>query len=178
MDKTFCIFGDSVTQAAYVKVGWVDLLRQYLEEKYCNDFVNVFNLGIGGNTTGDILKRFSSEAQSRYPTSIIFAIGINDTKLNNPKEFRANLEKLIELAKKFTSEITFVGLVLGDWKGEELFSQEKTKNYNNILKEVAETRECKFIQLENILDSKDFMDGFHPNEQGHRKMFEVVKKYF
>ena len=43
MDKTYLIFGDSVTQAAYVKVGWVDLLSRYLEGKYPNDFVNVFN---------------------------------------------------------------------------------------------------------------------------------------
>ena len=46
MDRTYCIFGDSVTQAAYVKTGWVDLLKQCLESKYSDDFINVFNLSI------------------------------------------------------------------------------------------------------------------------------------
>lgn len=46
-DRTYCIFGDSVTQAAYIETPWVDLLREYLEKKYSNDFINVFNLGVG-----------------------------------------------------------------------------------------------------------------------------------
>lgn len=28
------------------------------------------------------------------------------------------------------------------------------------------------------LDFSDFQDGLHPNEQGHRKIFEVIKNYF
>lgn len=178
MDKTYCIFGDSVTQAAYIKVGWVDQLRHYLEDKYCDDFINVFNLGIAGNTTGDILKRFKGEALSRKPTSIIFAVGINDTKYSSPIKFKANLGKLVKLAKRFSSNITFVGLVLGDWTGDEPFSQEKTRDYNQIINGVVELKKCKFIRLQDKLDSKDFMDGLHPNDQGHKKMFEVIKKYF
>ena len=178
MDKTYCIFGDSVTQAAYVKTGWVDLFRQYLEEKYKNDFINVFGLGVGGNTTEYILKRFESEASARNPGVILFAVGINDTKFYNPTEFSTNLEKLIDLAKKFTLDITFVGLVLGGWKGKELFSQEKTANFNRIIKDVSESCGCKFIQLQEILKPEDFMDGLHPNEKGHQKMFETIKKYY
>jgi lysophospholipase L1-like esterase len=177
MDKSYCIFGDSVIQAAYVKVSWVTLLKQYLEDKYKDGFINVFNLGIGGNTTGDLLKRFNSEALSRSPTTIIFAVGIDDTKYYNPIQFKSNLEKLIKLAKGFTPEIIFVGLVLGDWTGDEPFSRERTTNYNQIIKEVAESKECKFIQLQDKLNSRDFRDGLHPNDQGHRKMFEVIKKY-
>ena len=178
MDKTYCIFGDSVTQAADVKAGWVDLLRQYLESKYSDDFIDVFNLGIGGNTTGDILKRFKNEALARKPSLIIFAAGINDTKDNNSIEYRTNLEKLVKLAKEFTLKIFFVGLVLGNWTGNDPFSQKKTTLYNRIIKEIAKLRECKFIELQNVLVPEDFQDGLHPNEQGHRKMFEVIKKYF
>lgn len=178
MDRTYCIFGDSVAQASYVKTGWVELLRQYLEDKYKDGFINVFNLGIGGNTTEDILKRFKTEALSRNLSSIIFAVGINDTKYNDSEQFRSNLEKLVGLAKEFTPKITFVGLVLGNWTGDEPFSQKRTTNYNQIIKEVAESKECAFIQLQDKLNTKDFQDGLHPNEQGHRKMFEVIKKYF
>lgn len=178
MDKIFCIFGDSVSQAAYVRVGWVDLLRQYLEDKYSDDNVSVFNLGIGGNTAKDILKRFNGEALSRNPTSVIFAVGINDTKSTNPKEFKTNLEKLVRLAKEFSPEITFVGLVLGNWAGNEPFSQEKTTEYNKILKQIADLNGCSFIGLQEKLKPENFMDGLHPNEQGHRRMFEIIKKYY
>jgi len=178
MDKTYCIFGDSVTQAGYVKVGWVDLLRQYLEEKYKDDFINVFNLGINGNTSSNVLKRFENEALVRNPSSILFAVGINDTKDYNPKQFKANIEKLIGIANKFSQDITFVGLVLGDWQGEDPFNRDRTTKYNELIKEVTKQKECKFIPLQDILYPEDFMDGLHPNDQGHKKMFEVIKGYF
>ncbi|MEK7127392.1 MAG: GDSL-type esterase/lipase family protein, partial [Patescibacteria group bacterium] len=119
MDKTYCIFRDSVTQAGYVKTGWVEMLRQYLEEKYPDNFVSVFNLGINGETTDNVLTRFDNECLVRRPTDIIFAVGINDTKDYDAKQFKDNIEKLISLGNKFTKDITFVGLVLGDWQGEE-----------------------------------------------------------
>ena len=178
MDKTYCIFGDSVAQAAYVKAGWVELLRQYLEEKYQGDFVNVFNLGVGGDTAKDVLERFETESAARKPTNVIFAVGINDTKFYASENFRVNLEMLIGLAKKVTSEVTLVWLVLGDWKGDEPFSREKTTDFNNIIKKVAVSNGCKFISLQDVLEPEDFMDGLHPNEQGHSKMFEVIKKFF
>ncbi len=178
MDKTYCIFGDSVTQAAYVKVGWVQLFQQYLENKYKDDFVNVFELGIGGNTTDDILKRLQYEASSRNPNFILFAVGINDTKFGSTEQFKSNLIKLIEQAKTFTQEITFIGLVLGDYKGDEPFTTEKATDYNRIIKEVSDSNNCKFVQLQEMLKPSDFMDDLHPNEQGHQKMFEVIKVNF
>ena len=178
MEKRFCIFGDSVTQAGYVKAGWVELLKYYLEKKYPNDDISVCNLGINGDTVDNILKRFETEAAPRYPTDIIFAVGINDTKSYNEKTFTENVHKLISLAKKFTSKITFIGLVLGDWSGGEPFSQKRTANYNRIIKELVEANNYEFIPLQDKITAQDFMDGLHPNNSGHRKMFEEIKKYF
>lgn len=197
MEKTYCVFGDSVTQAAYVRNSWVNLLKADLEEKFQDDFVNVFNLGVDGNTTNDILARFENESAARIPTSIIFAVGVNDStyiqSISRPitpeNVFESNLEKLIDLAIKFSKDITFVGLVLGDdsilkplpgWTEnyEWSYDRKRTENYNNILETVAGSENCKFIQLLDKLKSEDFEDGLHPNEQGHRKMYEIIKKYF
>lgn len=191
----YCIFGDSVTQATYVKVGWVGLLKQFLEEKYQGDFVNVFNLGVSGNTSEDILKRFEDESSVRKPTEIIFAVGVNDSgyfgihskPIVEENKFASNLEELIKKAKKFAQKITFVGLVLGDdsllqpFPGSstnKAYSRERVKVYDKIVKDVPEKNGCKFIYVMNKLDFGDFQDGLHPNEQGHKKMFEVIKEYF
>jgi len=174
MDKSYCIFGDSVTQAAYVKEAWVDLLRAYLEDKFPNDFVNVFNLGVGGNTTNDILKRFNEESLVRVPTSIIFAVGINDSSYIEKNLFKSNLEKLCDLAIKFSTDITFVGPVLS----VDSRDRKRVEDYNNVLETVVLSRNFKFIQLLDKLAPQDFIDGLHPNEQGHGKMFEIIKKYF
>ena len=178
MDKTYCVFGDSVTQAAYVPVGWVELLRQYLEQRYAQDFINVFNLGIGGDTTSDVLRRFNSEALLRNPTSVIFAVGINDTKEDNPEKFENNLAELIGEAKRYTQGIIFIGLVLGDWQGVDPFSQDKTTRYNQLIKKIVRPKDCGFISLQEKLNAEDFQDGLHPNTQGHQKMFEVIREYF
>lgn len=197
MDKTYCVFGDSISQAAYVRNSWVNLLKADLEEKFQDDFVNVFNLGIDGNTTNDILARFENESTARIPTSIIFAIGVNDSayiqSISRPiiaeKVFESNLKKLIALAVKFSKDITFVGLVLGDdsilkplpggtENYEWSYDRKRTENYNNILETITRSENCKFIQLLDQLGPEDFQDGLHPNDQGHRKMFEIIKKYF
>lgn len=194
MDKTICVFGDSVVQAAYIKRNWVDLLKNHLEEKYTNDFVNVFNLGIGGNTTDDVLDRFESELETRGATTIIFGIGVNDSgyfkitskPIVEQARFVSNLEKIINLAKKYSQDIIFVGLVLGDdsllqpfpgsSKGKS-YERERTESYDELLKTTVEKVGCKYIYLYDKLEFRDFLDGLHPNESGHRKMFEEIKKY-
>ncbi len=195
MDRTYCIFGDSVTQASYVKDSWADLLKPLLETKHSDSSVNVFNLGIGGNTTTDIVNRFNNEASARLPTDIIFALGVNDSAyligdgsaITDEEQFKANLLSLIERAHKFTQNITFVGAVLGDdsilkpfpgsSKGKS-YSAQRTQKYDNMLKELAENNNCKFIYVLDKLNKEDFQDGLHPNEQGHQKMFRVIKEYF
>lgn len=195
MEKNYCIFGDSVTQAPYVKIGWVGLFRQFLEEKNQKDSVNIFNLGVSGNTSEDILKRFDAEASVREPTDIIFAVGINDSgyfripskPVVEESKFVLNLEELIAKARKFSQDITFIGLVLGDdsilkpfpeSSTGHSYTRERAKAYDRIIKEMSEKKGCRFVYIMDKLDSADFQDGLHPNEQGHRKMFEVIKKYF
>ena len=91
------------------------------------------------------------------------------------------------MARKFTQDIIFVGLVLGDdsilkpfpeSSTGKSYSQDQVDAYDKIIKEIAEKRGCKFIKLLNELSFDDFQDGLHPNEPGHKKMFEVIKKYF
>jgi len=195
MDKTFCVFGDSVTQAAYIKTGWVDLLRNFLEEKYPDDSVNVFNLGIGGNTSSDIVNRFKPESAARNPTDIVFAFGVNDSgyfrTLDKPivqlEEFVTNVQTLITQAKEFTQNITFIGLTLGNdsilkpFPGSsrgKSYDASRVKKYDETLKEIVEKNSCRFISLANILVAEDFMDGLHPNDKGHSKMFTEIKKFY
>ena len=195
IDKTYCVFGDSVTQAAYIKTSWVDMLRIYLEKKYSNDFINVFNLGVGGNTSDDVAKRFKFESIMRAPTDIIIAVGVNDSgyfrtpdkPIVSEVNFDKNITSLITEAKEFTGNITFVGLVLGDdsilkpfpdsSQGKS-YKYERVEEYNRRVQEMAQTNSCRFIQLFEKLKPEDFLDGLHPNDQGHKKIFEEVKKYF
>ncbi|MCX6743407.1 MAG: GDSL-type esterase/lipase family protein, partial [Candidatus Parcubacteria bacterium] len=89
------IFGDSITYGAWDKEGgWVARLRKFVDEKIFADpnYYNIIlNLGISGNNSTDILRRFEFELQQRIKEEgeivIIFAFGTNDAQLFNG-EFR------------------------------------------------------------------------------------------
>jgi lysophospholipase L1-like esterase len=163
--------------------------------KYKDDCVNLFNLGVGGNTGGDILKRFEAESAVRLPTDIIFSFGINDSAyFDNPTKpvventnFKTNLQNLIKQSKTISQNVTFIGPVLGDDSilqqlpgrfTEKSYTKERAIEFDDIIKETSATNKCSYIHLMDKLNFEDFLDGLHPNDRGHKKMFEEIKKYF
>src|SRR3989344_8696771 len=116
MEHTVCVFGDSGVYGGYAENNWAHKLRLYLEDS-SDEGRFLYALGIVGNTSVDILDRFEKEALPRKPTSIIFGVGKNDSayfldsgkSLVGEKLFKSNILKLTDLAKKFTTNITFVG---------------------------------------------------------------------
>jgi lysophospholipase L1-like esterase len=83
MQKIF-IFGDSIAYGAWDPAGgWVERLRQWLFVTTQGEYnlgTFLYNLSIVGDTTADLLKRFTPEIEARQPGDMIFfAVGINDT---------------------------------------------------------------------------------------------------
>ena len=74
--QTICVFGDSIAWGASdsEKGGWVERLKIYMGEHRSG---NVYNLGVSGDTTNDLLERFEQEAKARESDVIIFAVGTN-----------------------------------------------------------------------------------------------------
>ena len=105
-----CIFGDSIAYgfSDLEKGGWVNRLRLYVENEHPEWACQVYNQGVSGDDTNDLLNRFKTEAEAREPEIIIFAIGINDSmyieKQQNSRvaleQFKENLKELLTQAKK------------------------------------------------------------------------------
>ena len=185
------IFGDSITWGAYdpEQGGWATRLRNYFEEKDSN--TNVYNLGISGDTTADLLERIETETKSREPNLIIFAIGINDAQFIHSTnglrvsldEFQQNLAKLLSVAKKFTDKVVFVGLTKVDeskttpipWNTDKSYTNENIKRLDSAIEKFCEDNKLKFIPMESVIGNDDLIDGLHPNTRGHIKMFERMK---
>lgn len=185
------IFGDSITWGAYdpEQGGWATRLRNYFEEK--DNDIDVYNLGISGDTTADLLSRIEVEAKSREPNLIIFSIGINDAQFIHSTnglrvaldEFQQNIAKLFSIAKKFTDKIVFVGLTKVDeskttpipWDTDKSYTNENIKRLDNAIKKFCEDRKLKFIPLDSVVGNDDLIDGLHPNTKGHIKIFNRMK---
>ncbi len=199
------VFGDSIAYGIWDKKGgWVQRLREFLDEKTLSDSELkhiIYNLAVSGATTEDLLERFKFEMKQRIgeeETISIFAIGINDSQfLHNkrrfrilPEESRENLQRLIDLAKKFSSKIVFVGITPVDeskttsipWNTNKSYKNDYIKKYNEIIKSVCEKNKVCFIEIFGdwiTLDYKNLLkDGLHPNSDGHKKIFETVKSFF
>ncbi|MCK4782020.1 hypothetical protein KAS79_03830 [Candidatus Parcubacteria bacterium] len=204
-----CVFGDSISYGAwdYEQGGWVQRLRRFLDRKFIDseDYFVVYNLGIDGDATKDLLKRFEFEAPLRMlrmseneETIIIFEIGVNDACfVESQKEFMTELEKFEEnlqelshLARSYSLKIVFIGLTPVEeikvtplpWsKTGKSYKNEYIRKYNEIIKSVCTENKIYFIEIFEKwieLDYKNLLeDGLHPNSKGHEKIFEIVKDF-
>lgn len=194
--KIFC-FGDSITYGG--SYCWASQLRRYMEEKGKKDSANVYNLGVKGDSSRELLNRFENEIDVREPEEdslIVFQIGINDsqwikTKNNNRvqlEEFRQNLEKIWFKARQRTENIIFLGLTPVvesevdpvDWNSNKAYRTKEVRKYEDELFRFCQQKDLKFIELYDLFLENGYnellKDGIHPNERGHEKIFEAVKK--
>ena len=193
-DTNIFIFGDSITYGACDSEfgGWVNRLRISLENNKDNIYYNTFNLGISGEISEELVKRFNHEFLARYKantrTIIIFAIGINDTLDINGKDlvkieaFKNNILELIKQAKHYTDEICFIGLTKIDerlmipvsWDNERSYFNEKIIKFDNEIELICKDKKIKYIYMYDLLSVDELDDGLHPNSEGHKKMFERI----
>jgi lysophospholipase L1-like esterase len=195
------VFGDSISHGKwdYKMGGWVQRLSNFLDEKGLSDpnfDYSVYNLSISGDTTEEIFERFEFEAKQRLKEEggiIIFAIGLNDSCSGrlavSPAKFRENIQKLIDLARKFSSKIIFIGLTPVEdskvnpmpWAPDMSYSLKAVKKYNEILKSVSNENNVYFVEIFEGFVKENYkellQDGAHPNSKGHKKIFEIVKDF-
>jgi len=192
-DINICIFGASITWGAYdaEKGGWVERLKIHFFNQEDENYASVYNLAVSGATTDDLLKRFDVECEARRPNIVVFSIGNNDSSLVKSlqsnrmpiEEFRENLEKLSEKARKFTEKIVFVGLSRVDeaktkpvyWNEDAWYVNAEIEKYDAIIEKFCREKNLKYISLRGILKDGDWEDGLHPNAKGHEKIFEKIK---
>lgn len=201
------VFGNSITYGAWdIEGGWVTRLRRFLDEKVIAsqgelDYL-VYNLGISGGTTEELVHRLKSEAKSRLEeegeTIIIFGmITINDSYFiysqNGHKisidQSKQNVEKLIELAKQITPIVLFVGNTVVDetktkpisWDADKSYTNEYIRQYDEAVKSICQFKKVPFLELMGNFLSQDYVnmleDGLHPNTAGHKWMFERVQEF-
>lgn len=192
------VFGDSLTYGAWdSQGGWCDRIKRKLHAltiKHKAIKLQMFNLGIGGETSRALVKRLASELQTRHraawPAVVILATGANDTRYSesdqNPAvpeaEFRANLKQLIDLARQYTKQILLVGLApvqndLQPFKGT-LLSNALLQKYDQALTEIALEQALIKVELFAAFQAADTnlysSDGVHPNDLGHELIESLV----
>ncbi|MDR0229811.1 MAG: SGNH/GDSL hydrolase family protein [Flavobacteriaceae bacterium] len=203
MKSTNCLFfGDSITFGEYdgVHGGWVDALKRYSYDKFYNEGkneVNVYNLGIGGESTEGLLKRLKIEIEARTTIGtnlVFFFYGANDLVVRNGlntmevEQFATNLKEAIAIAHGIGAEVCLISVLpIADAVEGIASSTGKVRTTDRILlfneKGKAIAKECKVDYVDLYNDfwkcKEEWLsrDGVHPNEKGYAWISEKMKVY-
>ena len=197
-NKNMLVFGASIVYGAadLEKGGWAWRLNLFVSGKTQWD-VHAYNLGVSGDTSDDLLKRFGFECdQRRKPGMILIAIGTNDSQYIDepgnyhvpPERFRENLMKLLDMAKARTGKVAFIGLMPVDerktmpipWKTDTYYTKGNVEKYDRIAREACNEKQVPYIDMMKVFPEaaeEFFSDGLHPNAKGHQMVFEAVKQF-
>lgn len=208
MAKLF-FFGDSITLGAWdTGGGWANRLIRTVMGRVIDDngfYCEPHNLGVSGDTVAGLLKRLDNEIAVRrdpYNKSetiqIVFAIGNNDAQYLKDKSrpiftseaFEENLRQLIALAQKYTSNISFIGLLPVDearvnpvpWAPAIAYTNEHIRRIDDIIHNVCAELGLAYLPLyEKWIALPDYssllIDGDHPNSDGHALMAQQISDF-
>ncbi len=191
-------FGDSLTAGFGVSDNetWPYLNSERLD-------ADLDNYAVSGATTFDVIRQVETFNSSTGEKMIFLWVGANDAKkLFEPSVFRNNYEQLLEKLSEVENAHVFVMTIpdasrlpvaedvendvnrIAQRLGFGQISvrglvQEVISVYNRIIKQTAEEHDVTVIEMyqpmEAMNDTLITEDGFHPNEQGHKRIEERIR---
>lgn len=192
------VFGASITKGHYDRElgGWPNRLDLYIMGKDVD--APVYNLGVSGDTTADLMERMKSEVKSRLLPDedliILISAGINDSVIVDGNKERVKIEKFIEnlkvlwlIAKRHAKKVIFVGFNPVDkradpipWRPEYSYNLERVGQFNQAAREFCQENDVDFIDVFSEWEREDYSrlleDGLHPNAEGHEMIFQAVRR--
>jgi len=197
------VFGDSITYGIWDTAGgWVQRLRTHYDKLQLADNPfeyeqpSIFNMGVGGDDTNDVLMRFDADTKGRIwhdeEFAFIFAVGINDSYTSDdkkeftPAQYGRNLQLLISKARKFSNKILFVGITPVDetqrvQEKDTLYINKRILEFEEVLCQICEQDSLPYVSVYQTLKDEMvdgvrlFDDGLHPNDTGHELIFQLVR---
>lgn len=184
--NNFIFIGDSLTFGYGVPKSkcWVEIFKSSSLSKDMN--LNIINKGINGNTTTDMLNRFTEDVAMLNPKKIFIMGGTNDLLSNRPINLIiVNIELMLKEALTTTQDV-FLGIPPKIIKEDayRLFMPSSTYNYcESTLPELSKEliKLCKkykvnYIDFYNLTQkinpSGIFLDGIHFTEEGHKLLLQ------
>jgi acyl-CoA thioesterase-1 len=169
---TIVAFGDSLTAGYGVKAdeSFAAQLQMALQAK--GHKVKIVNAGVSGDTTAGGLERLDWSLQPK-PDGVILELGANDALRGvDPKETRANLDKILAKLKAENIDVLIAGM-----KAPSNWGADYQKEFDAIYPELATKYGATLYPffLEGVALDRAFIqaDGLHPTAKG---VAEIVKR--
>lgn len=185
---TIVILGDSLSAgmgASDITTTYPHQLAKILTKEY-NEVI-VTNLGIPGITTKELIAFELQKAVGLKPDHILLLIGTNDVhNLVTNKEFEENYQTIVKETKyKSDAQLTVMTIPYLGHKElinfpYDLFLNNRTQVFNEIIKKIAAENSLKVIDLYTLTlprlgDTSYYSkDMFHPGDKGYALWAEII----
>ena len=188
--KKIVFFGDSITYGQYVEPEyiWTTIITNNVSK---NKDLITFRNAVSGETSRQLLLRYSRDVQEIKPDILTIQCGLNDCNYwlsdngvprVSKESYKANLNEMIDRAEAFNiKKIIFIGShhVTKKITGP-ITLEESRREYNQIFKEVSQNRQIIYIDIESQFDNiNEYLldDGIHLSEKGHIKYAEIIEPF-
>ena len=173
--------------------GWVGHLRRFLEDR--DPGAAVFNLGIGGQTSADLLERMERELAPRTPDTVIIGSGLNDLYRtapdNEPRipvdQFERNVRRLIEIARGLDAATIVVPTLNPIERSPTplngvFYLASDTHAYNDAILRCADGPDVHVLPFHEAKGfstaSGTLADQIHPSTTGHTLLADIAMDLF
>lgn len=147
-------FGDSITQAGVERGGYIDLIRQEVQQRSAGDKYELIGAGIGGNKVYDLYLRLDDDVLARKPDLVVIYVGINDvwhktsgtgTDLDKYEKFYVAIIKKLQAGNIKVAVCT--PTVIGELKNDANPQDKDLNAYSEVVRRLATTYQCTLIDL-------------------------------
>ncbi|HFU76419.1 MAG TPA: hypothetical protein ENK66_09260 [Arcobacter sp.] len=190
MPKTNITFiGDSFVEGYGdpLSLGWVGRVCQYSKKSNPNINLQITNLGIRGETSGDILNRYNAVITKEQLNStnniIVLSFGTNDCiqyYFNGSVDIQKSIKNMVLLITKAKEDFDTVLFVLPPCIAETDINK-RIKELIDVYIPILESLNVKYINLyETLLDNEIWQyetakyDGAHPRENGYEEFAKLI----
>lgn len=177
--KRVVFMGNSITE------GWINKHPQFFAD---NGYIS---RGIGGQTSYQMLLRFTEDVINLKPAAVVINAGTNDIAINNhPYSERRTFENIVAmatLAKVNGIKVILTSVLPADkfgWRPEVTDAADKIASLNARIRRYAEKNSFEYVDYygamvsgeKRELDPRYQTDSVHPNEAGYDVMEPLVQK--
>ena len=167
--KTIFIVGDSIAAGHGVDPdeAFPGLLQNRINKKKLP--YEVVNAGVSGDTTAGGVRRMPWLLKRKMDVLVLELGGNDGLRGITPKETKANLEKIIDLAREKNPDVQ---IIIAGMQMPQNMGEEYTREYREVFPTVAKAKQAKLIPflLEGVGGKADLNlpDRIHPNPAGHK----------
>ncbi len=202
-NSKFILQGDSVTDAGRARpvaeglfnphgTGYPNVVQGLLTSVYPDYMIRVVNMGVSGNTSRDLKARWQTDTLDLHPDWVSIMIGINDIWRQfdsqqipeagvGPEEYRANLQKILDMTKPVVKGIVLRTPVFWELNTMDAMAA-RAREYGAICRELAETNGVLFADAQAYADrvlkhchpAYITWDRVHPNIPGHNVLAHAL----